>query len=70
MYVISNEKGQPVAVSATRAGAESFAYRNACRDLAAPVEWSGTGKMMIDSRWNGWECREVIRVRSRRGGVD
>lgn len=66
-YVVSDERGRPVASATSKDEAQTFAYRNTSRKRhpAATVEWTGTGKMFVGGRWNGWEVHEVLEVGGR-----
>lgn len=59
MNVVSNELGHPVAVSESLGRAREFAYRNLDLADTAKVQWTGTGKLMVDDVWTGWEVKGV-----------
>lgn len=58
-YVVTNDKGRPVAVAPDETRARMFVYNNAELGINRTTHWTGTGKFMLDGAWTGWEVREV-----------
>jgi hypothetical protein len=63
-YVVSNNKGRPVATTATLESAQSFAYQNSTsqRPAYGQVTWTESGKLYAGKRWTGWEITAVPSV--------
>ena len=61
-FVITNDKGRPVATATTREAAMIFAYRAVRRPVGVSVGWTPTGKLTVDGKWTGWEVTSVKTV--------